>query len=108
MDSVQGRIGEEEERQFARYRADLRRQFRRDCAGYGFGLLLLAATTFLSPWALLGAIIWTVLLTLEARTTFDKRETTQSPRFRRWQRRQTWLAAESGDSSSLKQLQNVQ
>jgi hypothetical protein len=108
MDSVAGRIQEEEALQFAHYRADLKRQFRRDCTGYVLGLILLGGMTFLSYLAFAGATIWTVLLVIEARATFNKRETCQSDRFRRWQRRQIWLAAGSGDKQSLKQLQNVQ
>ena len=108
MVSVSGRHLDEDTEQFARFKADLKRQFHRDCVGYFLALIALVLLSAFSMVALIGATCWTVMLTCEARATFGKSETKESRRFKRWQSRQAWLAAASGDERSLKKLQNVQ
>jgi len=108
MAPIEGCFEEETAEQFKLYRADLRRQFGRNCVGYITALLLLFVVSSILPWTLCGAAFWTVMLLVEARSVFGASETVESFGFRRWQSRQAWVAAADGDQRSLKRLQNVQ
>jgi len=95
-------------RQFQEYRAELKRQFCRNCVAFAFALALLLVLSQAAIWAVMVICFWTLMLVSEAHTVYSKSETVKSSGFLRWQSRQAWVAAADGDIRSLKRLQNVQ
>jgi len=108
MPPVEERFEEDPAEQFRHYRKELQRQFFRNCLGYSIALSVLLYVSSIAVWSLCAAAFWTLMLVLEATSAFNGSETTESCGFRRWQSRQSWIAAGHGDRRSLKRLQNVQ
>ena len=102
------RVDEELLGQFLDYRADLRRQFCRNCIAFVVAFALVLLIRHAALWAGVGIAVWTIMLILEASAAFGTSENIESAGFLRWRSRQEWEAAANGDIRSLERLQNVQ